>query len=211
MSPHAIDILDRALVYAIWTFLVSYAIILLIARSRFRKRSRRVGDLYAAIPSPDPSSPSDSLRRLLNPWRTAGNALLLALFLGGLVFVVYSFVPLPHTANLVSSAAWQIRPLRVTLLQYERFHEGFSVEGEVWNQTEESVTGLRVAVEVVGTDGKPLDEVIAEVSPRPLPPGRPGYFQVRYAERSPFIEGYRLSFLDAEGERIPHLTGFDAP
>jgi hypothetical protein len=211
MNPEATDILDRALVYSLWVFLVSYVVILLVSRSRFRRRKRRLGDLYAEIAASDQRSRSVSLPLQLNPWRTAMNGLLLALFLASLFFIAYSFVPLPRTTNLVSSTAWQITPLRVTSLRFDRFHEGFSVEGEVWNQTADPVTGLRVAVEVVGTDGKPLDEVMAEVSPQPLPPGRPGIFQVRYAESSPFIRGYKLSFFDGEGENVPHLTGFDAP
>jgi len=142
-------------------------------------------------------------------WRLVTAAVVLSPCVGLICAAIYGFVPVPYLENVVTETAWQKVPLRLTALQFERTYDGFTLEGEVWNQTGEPLAGLRARVEVVATDDKPLAELLAEIVPNPLDGGRPGVFQTEYHENSPFIKGYRVSFVDAQGAAVLHLTGFD--
>ncbi len=207
MNPELVDILDRALRYSIWVFLLSYVLILLAARTRVRKKKQRVGDLYEKMGEAEEATPVQSFH--LSDWPIAFNSMLLALICGGLFFVVYTLVPFPTVQNLVTTSNWQVVPLRVTQVKYDRYYEGFSVSGEVWNQTQEPMSDIRLQVEVIGTDDKPIDEFEAKLDKNPLPPGESSHFEFKYEKNSPFIKGYRLTFLAPGGATIPHLTGFD--
>jgi len=144
-----------------------------------------------------------------NPWRISLQSSLLAILLGLFGTLIYLFLPLPFFENFAAGSEWKIVPLRVTAISYDRFYEGFSLEGEVWNQTRDEPLELTARIEVVGNDDKPLDEIEIRVKPSPLEPGKAGTFEIRYTEYSPFIKGYRVAFFSVDGRRIPHLTGFD--
>lgn len=210
MNAELIAIFERAMIYSIWVLLASFLLFLLIARSRLKKKRRQIGEFYAEGPdAPLVDREREIAASILNPWQIVFNSLLLALGTAVTFAAFYLFVPLPVFQNFAAGSDWQISPLRVTSLHFDRFYEGFSVEGEVWNQTEEPIGEVQARVTVVGSDDRPLDEILVPIDPEILPPGRPGSFEVRYAQNSPFIKGYRLSFERREGEKIPHVTGFD--
>jgi len=94
-------------------------------------------------------------------------------------------------------------------ISLKAFYEGFSVKGEVWNQTAEPFNQLQVVIRVIGTDGQPLEEVTIPVEPVPLEPGAAGLFELNYTQNSPFISGYQVAFFDQTGKAIPHVFGFD--
>ena len=100
-------------------------------------------------------------------------------------------------------------PLRLTTLSYERFHEGFSLRGEVWNQTQDSLQGVTARVQVLGSENELLENVPVPVEPDPLPGRSPGTFQLNYTKNSPFLHGYRVTFESVLGAPIPHIKGFD--
>jgi hypothetical protein len=135
--------------------------------------------------------------------------MMVSLFLALAFFVVFVFTPLPIFQNFAASDAWRITPLRVTAVTYDRTYEGFSMEGEVWNQMDEPLLRISAVVSIWGTDEKLLDEVTVPVEPTVLAGGTAGTFQLTYRENSPFIKGYQLSFVDQESRNIPHLAGFD--
>lgn len=210
MNPELLEILDHGLQYSLVFFLGCYLVILLIGWSRMRRRKRQIGAMFETMGTPEEDTEWSSKISLLNEWPVVFNGLVLSMLLGLVFFVVYCFVPLPFTENLVTTSNWQITPLRVTALQYDRFYEGFSLAGDVWNQTQSPIPGLEADIQVVGDDGVTIDEVRTPVKPGTLPPGESGKFELRYTEKSPLIKGYRIAFVDSEGKRIPHLTGFDA-
>lgn len=194
MNSNLLYLVDQALVYSLWLVLILFLVLLVFAAWKLRGRRKETSQKNNASG---------------NPWQAAMKAFLLSLACGLLLFVVLLFTPLPFVSNLVTSQSWQVVPLRVTALEYDRFHEGFELTGEVWNQTEHPVETLQAKVTILGTDQKILAEPITAVRPDPLGPGRAGEFTLRYTENSPLIKGYQLSFLNASGERIPHVTGFD--
>jgi hypothetical protein len=210
MNPELLDILDRGLRYSLWLFLACYLVILFIGWSRLRRRKRQIGELFEQMHTPEEEAEWSRKTSLLNEWPVVFNGLILSLVVGILFFVVYCFVPLPFAQNLVTTSNWQVTPLRVTALQYDRFYEGFSLTGDVWNQTESPIPDLEAEVDVIGDDGTTIDEIRTPVKPKVLPPGKSGTFELRYTDKSPLIKGYRIAFLDSAGKQIPHLTGFDA-
>lgn len=209
MNPEVLRILDRALEYSLWVFLASFLLILAYGSFRLRSRKKRIGDLYVEA---TPDVRSDAIAKRLpeiNQWPVVFKSLLLAFGCMLSFFVIFVFTPLPIFQNFASTEAWQVAPLRVTSVNFDRFYEGFSLDAEVWNQTT-APQHVRVKVTVIGADDKPLDELETETSPAPIEPGTSSRFEVRYAENSPFIKGYKLAFLGPDGERVPHIVGFDA-
>ncbi|HUG43966.1 MAG TPA: hypothetical protein VMN76_06970 [Acidobacteriota bacterium] len=206
MIPQSVVILDQALRLSLWTFIAAFLILLLFASWRIRKMRRRMADV---LETEAPDSPLPQRFRV-NEWRTLGKALAASGVIAALTFVIACFVPLPSFYNFASGTIWERTPLRVTSMQFERFYEGFSLDVELWNQTGEALPGVEAIVTVRGAGDEVLDRVSAGVNPNPLPAGQPGSFRIRYAEKSPLIRGYQLSFLDQEGEPLPHVTGLDS-
>ncbi len=126
-----------------------------------------------------------------------------------LVFILASFLPIAGLDNFASSTSSKSTPLRVASLHYDRFHEGFSLLGEVWNQSQEPISGLRAVISIWQSDQELLDTVSVPIMPDPVAGGSAGTFSLRYEKRSPLLYGYRLAFEDLEGETISHLEGFD--
>ncbi|HOM99684.1 MAG TPA: hypothetical protein PLM33_05445 [Acidobacteriota bacterium] len=211
MTERLLMIIDRGAQIGLWAFFVSYVILLLAARVRLRARRRHLEDVLVGGKEADEGS--NLRRRPLPPgveWKVVLRALLPALLVGLSVFGGYLLLPLPGIENLVTASVWQQLPLRLTRLQYDRFYEGFSLEGDVWNQTDEPMSDLRCVVEILDRNEQLLDVVTVEVTPKTIPPGTSGTFRLRYTKSSPFLGGYRVSFRDGQDRPIPHMTGFDA-
>ena len=133
----------------------------------------------------------------------------MAFLCGVAFFLVFVFTPLPFFQNFSAVDSWRITPLRLTAVTYDRYYEGFSLDGEVWNQTQEPMFQLQGVVRIWGTDDKLLDEVKVDIEPSILPGGTPGTFKLQYEKNSPFIQGYQVVFVDQEGQPVPHVTGLD--
>ena len=212
MSADLVIILDQALKFALWGFLVVYLILLLYSRAKLRGRRKKLEDIYMEVAQQVPPSHSDRLPfsgALFDQWRISMKALMVSVLCGFAIFIVFLFTPLPLIKNFASDNPFRIEPLRVTALTYDRFYEGFSVKGEVWNQTQEPFYQLQAVISVIGIDGGPLEEVTVPVEPIPLEPGAAGIFELDYTQNSPFISGYQVAFFDQTGKAIPHVFGFD--
>lgn len=217
MNPETLEILDQSLRYALWTFLISFPLLLIYVLVRVQGQGfRRMDRLREEFDSRlarhwgrDKVRRKDPFRPATERLRMAFHALLLAAALGLLCFVVVSFTPLPFVKNFVTTESWKVTPLRLTSLSFERFHEGFSLRGEVWNQTQEPLDDLTAMIRVWGNDRELLDEETVPVRPRPLPAGSAGTFSLSYTKHSPFLVGYDVRFADASGQEIPHVKGFD--
>lgn len=207
MNAEIVEIVDRAVVYSLWIFLISFLSLLLFARHRIRARLKRVEDLFDRRKEKKPRKASERLP--VNEWILATRTLTISAIFGLGFFFVFMFTPLPIFDNFAAGDSWKIPPLRVTAVTYDRFYEGFSMEGEVWNQTEDPLLRLETIVSIWGADDKLLDEVRVPVEPVVLPGGTSGTFSLQYEEHSPFIRGYQLSFVDQEGREVPHVMGFD--
>ena len=185
MNASLLEIIDQSLHYSLWGFLIFFSLALFyIAIHLSRQRQRFF-------------------------LRSAAHALVLCAALGVGFFLFISFTPLPFLENFATNSMLEVTPLRLTALTFERFHEGFSLEGEVWNQTTEPLEELKVMVRVWESDRQLLEEVELSVTPRPLPAGSAATFQMRYARNSPFLYGYDIYFVRPDGEVIPHIKGFD--
>lgn len=208
MNAEIVRILDNALYFSLWCFLLSLLVLLLFARSRLKARRKKIEALYGLETDEDPKAFSER-SPWFNPWKTSLSSALLALAFGLVGFVTYLFLPLPYFENFSAGSEWKVTPLRVTSISYDRFYEGFSLNGEVWNQTREESLELKALIRIMGIDDKPLDEIEVGIDPSPLNPGESGTFEARYTENSPFIKGYQISFYSSDDIQIPHLTGFD--
>ncbi len=199
MNLELVEILDRALQFSLWVFLGTLFLFLLISRARLVRhavKTRNSAQVEKLNPAYDQSKIS---------FRAASFSLLLCL----LVLAVYLFSPLPGLKNLVNTRSWQLTPLRVTAISWDRIYEGFTLEGEVWNQTAEDMGGVSAIISVVGLYDELLDSLVIPVEPEILGAGESGTFSVSYKKNSPFIKGYRLGFTDQNGEPVRHITGFD--
>jgi len=186
MSNKTLEILDNALRYSLWAFLVLFLL----------------GALYLLLVGR--KVPGSYLLRSF--FRTA----LVAGLVAGIFFLVLAFTPVSFFDNFASATSLEDpAPLRLTAVVYERFFEGFSLDGEVWNQTEQAMDGLQAQITVWGKDKKVLDRLMLPIQPSPLIPGTPGTFSVRYEKNSPFLEGYQVQFVSATGQPVPHVKGFD--
>ena len=211
MNPETLLILDNSLRYSLLTFLSLFLFFVGFARwrslvskwrltERFRQRWRH------QYPGAEEEPEFFALRiNYLRTWLRCG---VLAAGLAGLSFVVYSLVPIPFLANFATNSSWQIAPLRLTTLQFDRFHEGFSLNGEIWNQTGESIRDLRAVITIWDHNREQLDSVAVNVTPSPLGAKSGGQFSFTYSRNSPLIYGYNVNFVDAEGDEILHQQGF---
>jgi len=191
VADKTLQILDHSLLCALVAFLVILAVILAYA-------------LFLRHPKAG-----------MNRLRTAFHAVLLSALLAGLIFLGVSFLPLPFLDNFASVRDLQEWPLRLTALVYQRTYEGFTLQGEVWNQTKAPIENAQAVVRIWGKDRNLLDTVTVPLEPNSLPPpqpgtpSHPGSFNLTYNKNSPFIYGYEVAFLGADGKVIPHIKGFD--
>ena len=199
MNLELVRILDNALQFSLWVFLGSLFLFLLISRARLVRHAVKTRD----------SAQVEKLNPAYDQSRVAFRSASFSLVLCLLVLAVCLFSPLPGLKNLVNTRSWQLTPLRVTAISWDRIYEGFNLEGEVWNQTDQDMGGLTAVISVVGTYDELLDSLVIPVEPEILGGGEPGTFSVSYKKNSPVIKGYRLGFTDQNGEPVRHISGFD--
>ena len=199
MNLELMRILDNALQFSLWVFLGTLFLLLLISRARLVRHAVKTRD----------SAQVEKLNPAYDQSRVAFRSASFSLVLCLLVLAVYLFSPFPGLKNLVNTRSWQLTPLRVTAISWDRIYEGFTLEGEVWNQTDEDMRDVNAVISVVGTYDELLDSLVIPVKPEILGAGEPGTFSVSYKKNSPFIKGYRLGFTDQTGEPVRHIAGFD--
>ena len=136
-------------------------------------------------------------------------SIILSVVLSSLSFLVYAFVPAPFLDNFTTGASWKRAPLRITVLDFDRFHEGFSLNGEIWNQGKETLNDIQILVSVLDHNEEQLDELLVSTAPPDLEAGQTASFELRYAENSSLIHGYQLSFRSGDGTPINHVAGFN--
>ncbi len=220
MNAETLVIVDWAVRASLIAFLSFFGLFFLYSWFRSRRKKQALAryfeeELARRFANPDQEraeTGADSPRVYTpksNRWRSALRSLTLATVLTALFFVGICFVPLPFVHNFATERAWRMEPLRLTGLTFERFYEGFSVEGEVWNQTEEPMDGLQALITIWDHNRDTLEKKVVKILPQPLEAGKAGRFSFRYEENSPFLAGYKVEFLDANGDLVPHVEGFD--
>jgi hypothetical protein len=218
MNQRTLDILDQSLTCSLWAFLVCFLITLLFIALQLRTRRRGLAVFFREefekqyqrkFGEQELNEQINTYSPLSNRMHMAFQALLLSAGVALVFFLVVSFVPIALFDNFASDNTWKNTPLRVTSLHYNRFHEGFSLHGEVWNQTQEAISGLRAIISIWKSDRELLDTVSVPVEPDPIASESPGTFDIRYEESSPFLFGYQVTFESSEGQAVSHVEGFD--
>ncbi|MFQ5740118.1 MAG: FxLYD domain-containing protein [Acidobacteriota bacterium] len=220
MNAETLRIIDTAVLYSLLVFLVSFALLLIYSVWSWHKRARTLAEsrLQEIEPSggETPTGVSGPPRRppyvpVQNRLRTALRSLLVSQGVAWVCFVTLCFVPLPFLHNFATGGDWQRVPLRLTLLRYERTYEGFSLQGEVWNQMPEPIDSLQAVVTIVDRNGDRVDRLTIPVTPQPLEAGEAGRFECSYAKKSPFLSGYQIAFTRGDLSALPYVEGFDVP
>lgn len=218
MNERTLEILDQSLKYSLWAFLFIFLASLCFIALRLKARKQGLVDYLRdeferrheqVIMGEDLGEVVDGAVPLSNRVRMATKALILSVALAFVCFLLAGFTPLSFFGNFATEPTRESGPLRLTLLTYERFYEGFSLEGEVWNQTQEPMTGLKALVSIWKSEHEFLDEVSVQIDPDPLPALSAGTFNLRYTENSPFLYGYQVTFENEQDREVPHVEGFD--
>lgn len=185
MTDKTLQILDHSLLYSLVAFLVILAVLLAWMRLLRRPKAGATGA------------------------KAAFHIVLVSALAAAVVFLGASFLPLRFLDNFASVRELQEWPLRLTALVYQRTYEGFTLQGEVWNQTKAPVENIQAVVRVWGRDRQLLDTVWVPLEPNALAPSQAASFNLTYDKNSPFLYGYEVSFQGADGKVIPHIKGFD--
>jgi hypothetical protein len=218
LNEQTLRILDQSLRISLWAFLVIFIVCLGFIALRLRARRDKLADYFSRefdekyqeeITGIQPENKPRAFLHLSNRLPMAAQALVLSLLLSLICFLVIGFTPFSPLDNFANSDLQSNTPLRLTFLSYERFHDGFSLQGEVWNQDQEPIEGLQALMQIWRSERELLDQVPVTVQPDPLSGESAGSFSVRYTEKSPFLYGYQVSFQSRDGMRIPHVKGFD--
>ncbi len=209
MNSESLLILDSALRNSLVVFLASFVFFTGYALYRLRRRKRQLADFFEEFTDQPSAQPTEHFELNPNRLQPILHSLLAAAACAIIAFLFLGFAPVPFVHNFASGTVWQKSPLRLTQIKLDRFNEGFGIEGEVWNQTEEAIDKLQVVVTIWDHEENPLDRLTVDTKPSPLSASRAGTFKVRYEENSPFLSGYALEFLDGEGVLIPHIEGFN--
>jgi len=218
MNEQTFQILDQSLVLSLWAFLVIFIACLTFIALRLRARREELGDYFSRefdekyqqeIRGNEPQNPLHPSLHLSNRLPMAVKALALSLLLSLIGFLVIGFTPFSPLNNFANTNLQGNTPLRLTFLSYERFHDGFSLQGEVWNQGREPIEGIRALVQIWRSQREILDQVPVVVEPASLSAESAGTFSMRYTEKSPLLYGYLVTFQSEEGVRIPHIEGVD--
>ncbi len=214
MNDEKLIILDACLRNALVVFLVFLLAFLAYSLLRFRQRRKQLAEYFedrymAVLEADEREAEGRHFTPKIALLQPLFRSLILSLVLATASFLFFALAPFPFLHNFATARNWQTSPLRLTLLQYERFHEGFSLDGEVWNQTEEAFEGVQAIIKIRDHQDDILDELAISVRPDPLQPGRAGQFELRYTEHSPFLSSYQVTFRNSEGRVLPHVEGFD--
>ncbi|MEE2821680.1 MAG: hypothetical protein VYA53_01740 [Acidobacteriota bacterium] len=218
MNDQILQVLDQSLKLSLWAFIASFVTCLafiifrLKARrdtlERYKKREfdevyeREMTDTEAEN---QPHRPLHLFNQLPMVMRAIGFSFLLAT----VCFLIVGFTPFSPWVNFSNLAVDESTPLRLTFLNYERFHDGFSLQGEVWNQSQTPIEGVQAIVQIWKSEQELLEQFPVIVEPDPLPAEAPGSFVFRYTKSSPFRYGYQVIFQSSKGIEIPHAKGFD--
>ena len=217
MNEQTLQILDQSLRISLWAFLVIFLVCLTFIALRLKARQEKLADYFSRefderyqqeITDTEPESPLRASFQLSNRLPMVVQALVLSFLLSLVCFLLIGFTPFSPLSNFANSDLQGSTPLRLTFLSYERFHDGFSLQGEVWNQSQEPIKGLRALVQIFRSEREILDQVPVAVEPDPLSAESAGFFSIQYTEKSPFLYGYQVTFQSSEGVRIPHVKGF---
>ena len=186
LNPEIVGILDMSLRLALWTFWGIFSIAALYAVLTWAFSSGRY-----------------------NVLRPCWHGFLLASMIGGFSFFVYALAPFPLLHNFSTSESWKKVPLRLTALSFDRFQDGFSLTGEVWNQQDEPLPDIQVIVTIRDHNKELLEEVTLATEPPLLEPGQTAQFELDYRRNSTLLYGYEVRFQTAQGEPIQHIAGFN--
>ena len=218
MNEQTLQILDQSLRISLWAFLVIFLVCLTFIALRLKARQEKLADYFSRefderyqqeFTDTEPESPLRASFQLSNRLPMVVQALVLSFLLSLVCFLLIGFTPFSPLSNFANSDLQGSTPLRLTFLSYERFHDGFSLQGEVWNQSQEPIEGLRALVQIFRSEREILDQVPVAVEPDPLSAESAGFFSIQYTEKSPFLYGYQVTFQSSEGVRIPHVKGFE--
>ncbi len=218
MSEQTLQILDQSLKISLWAFLVIFIVCLTFIALRLRARQEKLADYFSrefdekyqqGFEETATTRPVRASLQLSTRLPMVVQALVVSLLLSLICFVVIGFTPFSPLENFANSDLQSDIPLRLTFLSYERFYDGFSLQGEVWNQSPEPMEGLRALVQIFRSERELLDQVQVAVEPPSLSAESAGSFSLRYSEKSPFLYGYQVTFQSHEGVKIPHVNGFD--
>ncbi len=183
MNTGTLEIIDRAFKYSLWAFLICFLVILLSTAVRLRTKRKVLSDYFREHSDKryEEKAPVRTTPRVqqkyvpsFNLFRMATRAFVLSLILAGTYFVVYLFTPFPFFENFVTRSVWQVEPLRITALSSKRSYEGFSLQGEIWNQTQEPIEDMAVMIKVFGNRPEASRGSFRTSEPSEHPTGIPG-------------------------------------
>lgn len=216
MNPELSKIFDQALTVALGGFLLSLTASLLFVYTRVRRVRKGLAHYYfEKMEGSHQVEAAESVQSPLAHGPAFGSGpiirtLVLSLAVSAVSFIVVLFTPVTYFPNLATGHSWKVIPLRLTSLNHDRSDRGFSLRGEVWNQTSQVIQDLGVVITVWSDEQSPSAEVVQPVKPRLLPPGTAGTFRIRYRQDSPLLHGYQVEFLTSEGISVRYVKGFDA-
>lgn len=222
MDHPVLRIVDFPLQVALWVFLVSFPVFLLVVRARIHARKFSLKDYFREefdrYYREKLEQTSGTARRkeawtaTRNEFRIVFQVMLFSILLAFGTLVGVSFVPIPYLKNWTGVESIENAPLRLVALSYDRFYSGFSLKGEIWNQGQIPLKGLSARVRIWGRDDELLEEIEAKIKPAVLNPESSGSFGLKYSEKSPsLLYGYEVAFVDSDGVETLHIRGFDAP
>ena len=222
MVHPVVRIADLPLQIALWVYILTFLISLLLMKVFLRSPKHSLDDYfkdefdrYYQEKIQNPSLLVQSRRRPVKPsyneHKIVFQLTLLSCLLALMSFLVVSFVPLPYISNWTRSDPLEVAPLRITSLSYDRFYNGFSLKGDIWNQGQTPMVDLSARVKVWGKHEQLLEEILVKIKPRILQPDSSGHFRLKYSKDSPsLLFGYEIEFVNTDGEETAHIRGFDA-
>ena len=208
MNERTLDILDQSLTFSLWIFLAVFTVFLLFVNHNLRTRKQNSLD-HQFTEQHNTTHQNNTFNFFPNETRIIFQTLFLSLGIASLAFILSSFLPIIGLENFANLTSKKSVSLRVTSLHHNRLHKGFSLQGEVWNQTQEPISNLKAIISIWQSDQDLLDTISVLVVPSPVSGGSSGTFKLQYEKYSPLLYGYRLSFENLEGKLISHLEGLD--
>lgn len=218
MNDVTLRILDQSLEYALWGFLICFTATLFFISLQLQKRRKGLAKYYQEEfeePYKKELIGGIAPERLVNyiplsnRLRMAIRALWVASVFAVVCFVLVSFTPTSIIENFTDLGNYELAQLRLTSLSHNRFYEGFSLQGEVWNQSPETISGIRAVIIVWDSNQKLLDTISVPIDGDPLSVKSSGTFTAEYTKFSPFLYGYQVTFESSDGNKISHVEGFD--
>jgi len=210
MPDEIVAVLDRALVAALWVFLVVLSASLAGSFLVLKQKNRTiVKGLQRRFERDKPGESPD--RQTVQAWRSylkrwdpvrAGlSASLWSVSIASGVFLFLGFSPWTGIVGVSTEP-----PLRVTWLYVEPTAEGFRVEGDVWNQSKNPLS-VRASVVLLDSSGKELGGATAPMEPRQLKPRDEGAIRIAVGAY-PGASDFTLRFLSQDGRTLRFAKGF---